>query len=103
VKLLKSYFVYMLTNKPRGVLYVGVTNDLERRVYEHRHGKGSAFCKKYNLDKLVYAAEFADVNEAIAAEKRIKKWRRAWKEKIIEEINPDWQELMPMLGEFPAE
>ncbi len=92
---LRSYFVYILTNKPHGVLYVGITNDLERRVHEHRLGKGSAFCKKYNLHRLVYADEFSDVNEAIAAEKRIKKWRRAWKDQIIEERNPEWHDLMP--------
>jgi putative endonuclease len=102
VRLLKTYFVYVLTNKPRGVLYIGVTNDLERRVYQHREGTGSAFCRKYNLDRLVYAAEFGDVNEAIAAEKRLKKWRRAWKEQMIEEMNPQWQELMPTPPEFHA-
>jgi putative endonuclease len=91
--------VYILTNKPRGVLYVGVTNDLERRVHEHRLGKGSAFCRKYNLHRLVYADTFGDVNEAIATEKRIKKWRRAWKEQLIEAVNPGWAELMP---EVPA-
>ncbi len=92
---LRSYFVYMLTNKPRGVLYVVITNNLERRIQEHRLGKGSAFCKKYNLQRLVYAYEFNDVNDAIAAEKRIKKWRRAWKEQLIEERNSGWDELMP--------
>ncbi len=97
---MKSYFVYILTYKPRGVLYVGITNDLERRMHEHRIGNGSAFCRKYHLHRLVYADSFSDVNEAIAAEKRIKKWRRAWKEQLIESINPDWRDLMPAVPEL---
>jgi putative endonuclease len=92
---MNGYVVHILANRPRGVLYVGVTNDLERRVTEHREGKGSAFCRKYNVHILVYSDVFQEVTDAIAAEKRIKKWRRAWKEKLIEEQNPEWRDQMP--------
>jgi putative endonuclease len=91
----RSYYVYILTNKPRGVLYTGVTNNLERRVWQHRRAEGSEFVQKYKLFRLVYADSFNDVRDAIAAEKRIKKWRRAWKEKLIEDQNPDWNDLIP--------
>ncbi|MGL4635838.1 MAG: GIY-YIG nuclease family protein [Beijerinckiaceae bacterium] len=91
----KTYCIYIMTNKPKGVLYTGVTNDLERRVWQHRRGEGSEFVQKYNLFRLVYADTFGDVTEAIAAEKRIKKWRRAWKETLIEAQNPGWDDLMP--------
>jgi putative endonuclease len=88
----KSYFVYTMTNRSNGVLYTGVTNDLERRIWQHRRGQGSEFVKKYNLFKLVYADTFSDVTKAIAAEKRIKKWRRAWKVQLIEDQNPAWED-----------
>jgi putative endonuclease len=91
----RSYYVYIMTNKPHGVLYTGITNDLERRIWQHRRGEGSEFVQKYRLFRLVYADVFNDVTEAIAAEKRIKKWRRAWKEKLIEGQNPEWSDLMP--------
>jgi putative endonuclease len=97
---MKTYAVYILASKPRGVLYVGVTNNVERRVHDHRNGNGSLFCKKYNLHRLVYVEDFNDVSDAIAAEKRIKKWRRAWKELMIERINPGWTELMPDVPEL---
>jgi putative endonuclease len=89
------YFVYILANKPHGTVYIGVTNDVERRVWEHRLGKGSAFCRKYNVYQLVYVDEFQEVLDALAAEKRIKKWRRAWKDQMIAERNPEWLDLMP--------
>jgi putative endonuclease len=89
------YFVYMLTNRPHGTLYIGVTNNVERRVSEHRGEGGSEFCRKYNLNRLVYVDEFQDVEYAIAAEKRIKRWRRAWKDQMIEKLNPHWDDLMP--------
>jgi putative endonuclease len=89
------YFVYILANKPHGTVYIGVTNDVERRVWEHRLGKGSAFCRKYNVYQLVHVDEFQEVLDALAAEKRIKKWRRAWKDQMIAERNPEWLDLMP--------
>jgi putative endonuclease len=89
------YWAYMMTNEPRGVLYVGVTNDLTRRVHEHRNGVGSFFVRKYGLKRLVWSEEFADVRDAIAAEKRVKKWRRAWKLALVERDNPSWTDLSP--------
>jgi putative endonuclease len=86
--------VYILTNKPNGVLYVGVTADLPARVAQHRRGEGSAFCKRYNLTRLVHAEACPDIATAIAREKAIKAWRRAWKVEQMERANPGWDELM---------
>ena len=94
----KAYYVYMLTNKPRGVLYTGVTNDVRRRFGEHGAGAGSEFAKKYGLDKLVYVEEHARVSDAINPEKRLKRWRRDWKIELIENANPDWLDLSEGLG-----
>ena len=88
-----SYFVYILTNQKRGTLYVGVTNNIARRAWEHREYSGSKFTSQYGLDRLVYAETHDDVKEAIAREKAIKEWKRAWKIKLIESANPDWKDL----------
>jgi putative endonuclease len=85
--------VYILTNKPNGVLYVGVTADLPARVAQHRRGEGSAFCRRWGLDRLVYAEAFPTMEDAIAREKVLKKWRREWKVALIEGANPEWREL----------
>jgi putative endonuclease len=82
-----------MTNKPRGLPYIGVTTDLPARVSQHRDGKGSAYCRRYNLDKLVYAEEHATVIEAIAREKAMKAWKRDWKIELIEKANPEWRDL----------
>jgi putative endonuclease len=87
-----SFYVYILASRSR-VLYVGVTNDLERRVFEHKQGIGSQFTRKYRVNQLVYCQSFATPGEAIAAEKRIKGWVRAKKIALIEEANPDWHDL----------
>jgi len=89
----KNYFVYLLTNWNNQVMYVGVTNDLRRRVYEHKNKLAAGFTAKYNLNKLVYFEETTDVNAAIAREKEIKKWRREKKDSLVEKMNPDWQDL----------
>ncbi|WP_417686165.1 GIY-YIG nuclease family protein [Roseibium sp.] len=89
-----SYYVYLLTNRKHGTLYVGVTNDLHRRVHEHRSGTASNFTKKHQLHRLVFASEFERIDEAIAMEKRLKRWHRAWKIQLVEEENPDWNELL---------
>ncbi|MBB5517998.1 GIY-YIG nuclease family protein [Amphiplicatus metriothermophilus] len=91
-------YVYMLANKPRGVLYTGVAADLARRIHQHREGRGSAFCRRYGLDRLVWYAEYQRITDAISEEKRIKRWRRAWKVRLIEEMNPGWEDLYPLLG-----
>jgi len=83
-------WVYVMTNRPRGVLYIGVTADLAGRVHMHKTGEGSRFCKRYNLDKLVFAEEFPTIEEAIACEKRMKAWKREWKIELIEKANPHW-------------
>jgi putative endonuclease len=83
----------LLTNKPRGVLYTGVTANIARRMHEHRTGVGSKFCKRYNLDKLVYGEEHLTIQEAISREKAVKAWKRAWKIELIETVNPLWDDL----------
>ena len=87
------YFVYLLASKIRGTLYVGVTNDLQRRVYEHKKAIKKGFTKKYSVNKLVYFETFQNVDEAIKREKNIKKWKRSWKIKLIERANKNWDDL----------
>lgn len=90
---MKTYFVYILTNKSNRVLYTGVTNDLNRRIFEHKNKLIEGFTKKYNLNKLVYIEEFASVTDAIYSEKKIKGWIRKRKIDLIELRNPDWKDL----------
>jgi len=87
------YYVYLLTNWNNKVIYVGVTNDLERRVYEHKNKLVEGFTKKYNLKKLVYFEETNDVRAAIAREKEIKRWRREKKNQLVNKANPKWEDL----------
>ena len=89
----EQYFVYIMTNKHNTVLYTGVTNDLWRRVSEHKMKLHPGFTSKYNIDKLVYFEPFADINEAIAREKQIKAGSRQKKIDIVQEMNPEWKEL----------
>lgn len=88
-----NYFIYIVTNKNKTVLYIGVTNDLQRRVYEHEQGLIAGFTKKYNCHYLIYYEHFQDINDAIEREKVLKKWRREKKENLINEFNPDWKFL----------
>lgn len=88
-----QYSTYILTNKSNKVLYVGVTNNLERRVFEHKHKLIPGFTSKYNLNKLVWFENFSDINDAISAEKKIKGWLRIKKIKLIESKNKDWKDL----------
>jgi putative endonuclease len=94
---MKNYYVFIVTNKPRGTLYIGMTNNLVRRVYEHRNGLIDGFTRKYNLEKLVYFEAFNRVEDAIHREKRLKKWNRQWKIELIEKVNPDWIDLYEQL------
>lgn len=87
------YFVYIVTNYTRTTLYIGVTNDLERRIWEHKNKECEGFMEKYNCDRLVYFEETNDITTAIQREKNIKKWKREWKENIIKEMNPKWADL----------
>ncbi len=82
-----------MTNKRRGTLYIGVTNNLGRRVFEHKHALFEGFTKDYHLHTLVYYEEFTDVELAIKREKQLKRWHRQWKINLIESTNPDWKDL----------
>ena len=90
---MNTYFVYMLASQRNGTLYTGVTNNLFRRVWEHRNSEGISFTKKYNVHRLIWFEEHGDVDEAILREKRIKRWKRSWKLELIEKENPEWQDL----------
>ena len=89
----KEYYVYIMTNKINSTLYTGVTNDLKRRVFEHKNKLVEGFTKKYNIDKLVFYEIYNDINNAIAREKQIKSGSRAKKIKLIEEMNSRWNDL----------
>jgi putative endonuclease len=89
----KTYWVYILASRKRGVLYIGVTSDLVERVYLHRTGMGSVHVARYRICRLVYAESYADIGEAIAREKQLKKWRRQWKIDLIDKANPNWDDL----------
>ena len=89
----EQYFIYILTNWNNKVIYTGVTNNLVRRIYEHRNKVIDGFTKKYNLSKLVYFEQTHDIISAINREKEIKKWRREKKNKLVESMNPSWKEL----------
>ena len=96
---MKTYYVYILASKRNGTLYIGITNDLTRRIYEHKSGNIEGFTKKYSVDKLVYFETTNDVNTAILREKILKKWKRQWKIELIEKINPNWNDLSKNLIE----
>ncbi len=88
-----QYAVYILTNKKNGTLYIGMTGNLERRMFEHKNKMIDGFTKKYGLDKLVYFEMYQHVNDAITREKRLKSWKRQWKINLIEKDNPKWNDL----------
>ena len=91
--MMNHYYVYILTNWENKVMYIGVTNDMERRLYEHKNKLADSFTKRYNVNKLVYVEETGDINAAIAREKQLKGWRRERKNKLVESMNPDWKDL----------
>ena len=94
----KCYWVYILASRIGGTLYIGVTNSLIRRVYEHREGLVEGFTKQYGVHRLVYFEQFDEIEQAILREKRLKKWDRAWKIQLIEENNPNWDDLYPRIA-----
>jgi putative endonuclease len=96
-----AHFVYILASARNGTLYVGVTNDLARRVYEHRNDLVGGFTKRYGVHRLVYYETHEEIYEAITREKRLKRWLRAWKIELIEKQNEHWQDLWPMLAGSP--
>ena len=91
--LTKQYFVYLLCSQKNGTLYVGVTNDLIRRVFEHKNGLADGFTKKYSVKNLAWYEVHEDIEQAIVREKQIKKWNRAWKIDLIQKNNPEWRDL----------
>ncbi len=91
-------WVYILTNRPNGTLYVGVTSNLARRLWEHREGVAEGFTKRYGLKRLVYVEPYDDIRTAIQREKNVKHWPRAWKVKLIEDANPAWSDLYDQLA-----
>ncbi|TVZ55343.1 putative endonuclease [Lutibacter sp. Hel_I_33_5] len=93
MKTIHQYYVYILASKIRGTLYIGVTNDLQRRVYEHKMGIKKGFTQKYNVSKLMYFETFQSIEEAITRESNMKKWKRDWKIKLIEKDNIKWLDL----------
>jgi len=89
----KRGYTYIITNKRRGTLYIGVTSNIIKRIYEHKHGLFDGFSKKYNLKKLVYYDTFENIKEAISREKQLKNWHREWKINLIEKDNYEWKDL----------
>ena len=89
----KAFFVYILANCARGVLYVGVTNDLARRITAHKQKLAPGFTKRYGVTRLVYCEEFSSIVEARARERAVKRWRREWKFALVEKVNPGWRDL----------
>ncbi|HEX4535015.1 MAG TPA: GIY-YIG nuclease family protein [Rhizomicrobium sp.] len=98
----KTYYVYILASKRNGTLYIGMTNDIVRRVWEHREGLVEGFTKKHSVKRLVYFEMFEDVHAAIHRETRLKKYKREWKLNLIQEKNVEWRDLAAeWLGEIP--
>jgi putative endonuclease len=89
----KTYYVYLLTNWNHRIMYVGVTNDLIRRIYEHKNKLMEGFTNRYNLNKLVYFEDTRDIHAALAREKEIKRWRREKKNALVQTLNPNWRDL----------
>ncbi len=89
----KQYVVYILASDRNGTLYIGVTSDLLKRIWEHKNKKADGFTKEYGVDKLVYYEQTSDIRSALLREKQMKKWNRAWKIRLIEEKNPKWNDL----------
>ena len=90
---MNNYYVYILTNKSNKVLYIGVTNNLSRRIYEHKNELIPGFTVKYNVNKLVYYETHDNIEDAIQREKNIKKWYRKWKIELVNKLNPNWEDL----------
>ncbi|ACT59054.1 GIY-YIG nuclease family protein [Hirschia baltica] len=93
-----TYALYIMASKPYGTLYIGVTNSLQRRIWEHKQGIGCTFTAKHNIKTFVWFEMFDNIETAIAQEKRMKKWKRDWKINLIERNNPHWQDLFDSIG-----
>ena len=92
-----SYYVYVLASRRHGTLYVGVTNSLESRVHQHKAKRVEGFTKRYDVDRLVWWRAYGEVGEAIRFEKQLKRWHRQWKINLIEQDNPNWDDLFPQI------
>jgi putative endonuclease len=97
-----SYWTYILCNRPRGTFYVGMTNDLVRRIFEHREGVADGFTKRYAIKRLVYFEEHITALAAITREKTLKRWTRDWKIALIERGNPEWSDLYDRIAGWPS-
>ena len=95
---MKGGWVYIMTNAPHGTLYIGVTAYLAERILAHREGRGSDFCRRHGLKRLVYLGRYDTIEEAIVREKRMKEWKRQWKLKLIRRDNPDWNDLFETIN-----
>ncbi len=93
----KQFYVYILTSKRNGTLYIGVTSNLAQRIRQHKSNQSEGFCKKYNVRQLVYFEQHDTAENAITREKQLKKWNRTWKLKLIEKHNPQWQDLYELI------
>ncbi len=93
IEFMKNYYVYILASEKNGTLYIGVTNNLERRIDEHKRKIVNGFTKKYNISTLVYFESTDDIESAISREKALKMWKRQWKLSLIESVNPNWNDL----------
>ncbi|MBR5167771.1 MAG: GIY-YIG nuclease family protein [Salinivirgaceae bacterium] len=94
----KTGYIYILTTENNKVMYIGVTSNLVKRVYEHKTHVYKGFTSKYNVTKLVYFEEFPEIEQAILREKQLKKWHREWKNQLVESMNPKWKDLSEMIG-----
>jgi len=94
----RQYWVYIMASRRHGTIYVGVTNDLSARIFAHKQGRGSQFVRRYDVTRLVWYEIYDRPDEAIAREKQLKKWRRHWKARLVEEMNPLWSDLYPTLN-----
>lgn len=92
---IRQYWIYILVSGSGNAMYISVTNNIERRIWEHRNGQGSEFAKKYRATRLVYSEEYDNPNDAIAREKQLKGWRRERKNELVRTINPEFRDLMP--------
>jgi putative endonuclease len=90
---MRQYYVYIMASKRNGTLYIDVTNNLVKRVYEHRNDLVDGFTRKYHIHNLVYYETYSNISDAITREKRMKKWKRQWKIELIEKSNPQWRDL----------
>jgi putative endonuclease len=97
VSMMRQYFVYILASRKNGTLYIGVTNDLERRVWQHKTKATKGFTEKYNVCNLVYFEQSPSITDAIDREKCLKRWKRDWKLRLIESVNPNWTDLSGFL------